>query len=54
MFHLVCINAALGHIRGDIITDTEKVAAYLASDVEHHFVKIAAPEPASPAEPPAS
>lgn len=49
--HLRCVHPHHGYERGQTVTDESQVAAILASDKEHHFVRVAAPEEPA-AEPP--
>lgn len=41
-FHLVALQNVLGHVKGEVITDAQKVAAYLEGEASHLFVKIKA------------
>jgi len=44
---LVVVENFLSHVKGEIITDAEKVAEYLESEFQNHFVKkTASPAPA--------
>lgn len=55
MHHLIVSRAFGDHARGDRIEDQDEVERVLASEHEHHVVRIAVPdEPSgSPAPPPA-
>lgn len=43
-FHLVVKEPFGGYAKGEMITDQSKVAEILASENEHHVIKIAADE----------
>lgn len=44
MFHLVVVENFLNHVKGEVITDAEKVAEILESEWQAHVVKKAPTE----------
>jgi hypothetical protein len=51
-YHLICVHPFDGYEKGQKVTAQDEVDMLLKNDRGHHFVKIAAPEPAAaPSEP---